>query len=202
MAFLKKMCRTRCRICAHAHCCGWSLLYWLRTSRRRRNSNRILESDFLNTINSSLVKTIKKYQAIIFDIDGTLCDSAQLCTSAWNKVLKDNGYENQILIADFKSNLEKPFPEIIQNIIPSPFNEEENIADLLNIAEIKTIEENGWNLYSGVYETIQELSNLYNIALISNCQSDYLNMFLHLSGLQEFIADKDCWGFSNCTKTK
>lgn len=145
-------------------------------------------------------RNIKKYQAIIFDIDGTLCDSVGLCTMAWNNALKSLGSDSKINVVDFKANLGKPIGEIIENIVPDPYKKRADVVDLLNVAEIEAIEENGWFLYPGVIEALEQLSDNYSIALISNCQPDYLNKFVELSGLRKFIADRDCHGLNGVSK--
>lgn len=55
-------------------------------------------------------------------------------------------------------------------------------------------------MYDGVIETLNELKNDYAIAIVSNCQSGYLNAFLTHYKLKDTLTDFECAGSSPLSK--
>ena len=60
--------------------------------------------------------------------------------------------------------------------------------------------EHGANMYEGVMETLKELKKDYALAIVSNCQTGYLNAFLTHYGLNDFFTDTECAGSSPLSK--
>jgi len=115
-----------------------------------------------------------KYEALIFDLDGTLWDANRQCTEAWNRVLNRLGYERRISLEEMNSATGKPIDEIIEELLPGIRQEHSDITLLLNEMEKEIIGGSGADIYSGVKEKIPELSSFYKIFIVSNCQEWYL----------------------------
>ena len=47
-------------------------------------------------------------------------------------------------------------------------------------------------LYPGVKETVIRLAGNYELFIVSNCQSGYIEVLLKTSGLGEYIKDMEC----------
>jgi phosphoglycolate phosphatase len=143
-----------------------------------------------------------KYDAIIFDIDGTLFDSADLCTKSWNLALESMGAKITISKDNMKKSLGLNTEEIIAKLIPKEFNNIPNLNILLDKYEITTLEKDGCQLYPNVMKVIKKLAHNHKIGIISNCQEKYLSQFLKHSGLSDYITDNDCYGRAKNTKTE
>ena len=56
------------------------------------------------------------------------------------------------------------------------------------------IEREGGALYEGVKEDLISLAGSYPLAIVSNCQTGYIELFLAQSGLGPVFRDFECWG--------
>ncbi len=58
----------------------------------------------------------------------------------------------------------------------------------------------GASMYDGVISALNVLKKKYKIAIVSNCQSGYLDAFLTHYNLKEMLTDYECAGSSELTK--
>lgn len=56
------------------------------------------------------------------------------------------------------------------------------------------------NIYTNSINTIKELSKDYDLFIVSNCQSGYIEAFLKYFNLQSFFKDYECSGNTNLSK--
>lgn len=145
---------------------------------------------------------MREYEALIFDLDGTLWNVNQCCTDAWNKVLEGLGYEKRITLEEMNSVTGMPMDDIMKALLPEIINNQAGLHDLLNQMEEEMIGKQGTFVFPGVTEEIPELSKHFRLFMVSNCQEWYLLRFLEFSGIGRFLSGWDCYGKSGTEKHK
>lgn len=138
-------------------------------------------------------ESIKKVQnvGIIFDMDGTLWDSTENITKAWNEVLVKYGYGQLKLTVE---QVSKEMGKLMRDIADSLFNDiPENIRyeifeECLSY-ENEYLLKNGANVYDGVEDVFKELNKKYNVFIVSNCQEGYLRTFLEYYDFNKYVLD-------------
>jgi len=143
-----------------------------------------------------------KYEAIVFDLDGTLWNSNKTCTGAWNTVLQDLANNTRITVRDMDSVSGKPIEECINMLLPGIKQKHGNINELLTESERNYIDRYGSVMYADVLENIIKLADLFKIYIVSNCQEWYLQKFIQISKLSHVLSGWDCFGRSGREKSK
>ncbi len=137
---------------------------------------------------------------IIFDMDGTLWDSASQVAEAWSRVTVPK-IGKQVTAQDMYRTMGMPMDELAKAIFPGYDPEK-----LLPILEEGYREENdylaahGAELYPDLISTIQMLSKMYPLYIVSNCQEGYIEAFLSYYQLEPYFQDYICFGANNRPK--
>ena len=104
-----------------------------------------------------------KHKGIIFDMDGTLWDSAENVAKSWNKAIADYGYERApITKEDMYSVMGKTMDVLASIIFPNCTCRDE----LINVCyreENDYLTVHGGELYPDVEKTLDELSERYDL---------------------------------------
>ena len=139
---------------------------------------------------------------IILDIDGTLWDSTPIVADAWNIVL--NEYTDVAWRATpekLKQLFGRPLP-VIASMIFTELPEEEQVA-LINKCceeEHRALKKTPGFAFEGVVDTIKKLSEKYKVCIVSNCQSGYIELTSKALGIEEYITDFECPGYTGLPK--
>lgn len=140
-------------------------------------------------------------KALLFDLDGTLWDSRETITNAWNHVFKKNNID---LIIN-KEQLDNILGMTSNEIKDSFFKDIDNIDNLMKECENTEnifIKEQGGILYPNTIEVLKELSNNYDLYIISNCQKGYIESFLEYYKINHLFKDIECSGNTLLNKEK
>ncbi len=137
------------------------------------------------------------YDALVFDIDGTLWTAMETSKKAFNKALKDHGYKEQVSLSDVISVTGLPFDLYLKNLFPFVEN---SFYDVLDEYERVFIKKEGGHLYEGVISGLKELSSKVDLYLVSNCDTWYLDAFLDFSSLSSIIKSSHCHGHERKSK--
>lgn len=131
---------------------------------------------------------------IIFDMDGTLWDSASQVAAAWSTITIPK-LGKEVTKEDMYRTMGMPMDQLAKAIFP-----EHELSELLPILEEGYQVENdylakhGAVLYPHLPETLRTLSASYPLYIVSNCQEGYIEAFLSYYKLEGYFEDFICFG--------
>jgi phosphoglycolate phosphatase len=162
-------------------------------------------------VSTSLKKTIAScalvlakvscYEALVFDLDGTLWDSTETVARAWNSALAELGFARRLEPSDIGSIMGLNHQQIGTRLFPelSP-KEWGSLSERCYVEEERLIRSQGGHLYAGVRESLAGLE--LPKAIVSNCQSGYIEAFLAWSQLGARFCDWCCHGDTGLSKAE
>lgn len=134
---------------------------------------------------------------IIFDVDGTLWDTTEVVSKAWNRAISEVGGTAAVITA---SVLKKEFGKTMDVIAEDLFYDagmetRDMILEKCCEYEHEDLTKNtGDLLYPGVKETLVKLSEKCRLFIVSNCQCGYIELFMEKAGIEKYIRDYECFG--------
>ena len=144
---------------------------------------------------------MKKIDAIIFDLDGTLWNTVDSCLKAISLVKEEhNDITRDVTREQIESAMGKTSDEIINiyyGYLPRKKGEEYANEAFNKNAFNKNVEnllKEGGTLYPNTRETIINLSRKYKLYIVSNCVKGYIESFLNTSGLKDYFDDYESYG--------
>ena len=143
---------------------------------------------------------MKKYDSLIFDLDGTLWDACSSTAKGWTKAMSLVNQKKIVTREDIESICGLVYDEILEKLFSSIDIDRLELKKLLNDNEKSMVEKKGGILYEGVLEYIPLLSAKYKLFIVSNCQKWYLDAFLSHSKLNQYFQDWESHG--NTGKSK
>lgn len=143
-----------------------------------------------------------KTKAVIFDLDGTLWDARENICAAWNKVLAENYPQaRRIPEEDFTSQMGKLLPDIGDELLDwLDKSERERALGLCCEYENRYLAAAGGKLFDSEKETLERLTEKYQLFIVSNCQSGYIETFLLSMSMEHYFADRLCSGQTGLVK--
>ena len=143
-------------------------------------------------------------KGIIFDMDGTLWDSAEEVAKSWTEIVKKE-YPDlpEITTEDIQGVMGKTMDVIARLLFPSL--DETAQMELLDKCckwENDYLREHGGVLYPELEETLKILQKDYNLYIVSNCQSGYIEAFLEHYDFGKYFSDIECYGNNKLSKGK
>ena len=133
---------------------------------------------------------------IIFDMDGTLWDSASEVAASWTEVVKREYQPERVITKeDMQSVMGKPMDLLSAALFPELSEKErEELMGKCCVEENEYLREHGGKLYPDVEETLKKLSAKYRLFIVSNCQSGYVEAFLYHYHFEKYFDDIECYG--------
>ena len=139
---------------------------------------------------------------IIFDMDGTLWDSAKAVADSWTEVVaREYTPERVITEEEIKSVMGLTMDKLAARIFPElPEEKRLQLLDVCGRQENEYLRTHGAIVYPQVEETFQKLKEKYHLYIVSNCQSGYIEAFLEYYGFGKYIEDIECYGNNGLVK--
>ena len=146
--------------------------------------------------------TKKWEKGILFDLDGTLWDSAEGVAESWSTALIQLGRPERCTVDMCHRLMGKTMVDIARIMFPDEKLEEaERLLKVCTDAENAWLAERGGQLYEGMMETLEGLKNAgYFLAVVSNCQEGYIEAFIHAHHLEALFDDTECYGHTRKLK--
>lgn len=141
-------------------------------------------------------------KGIIFDMDGTLWDSAEGVAKAWTRIVnREHDKERVITVKDIHGVMGKTMDKIAEELFPE-LTEGPRLELLEKCCEDENtyLREQGGVLYPELEETLKELQKDYHLYIVSNCQSGYIEAFFEYYGFGHYFEDIECFGNNGLQK--
>ncbi|MDD6276364.1 MAG: HAD family hydrolase [Clostridia bacterium] len=132
--------------------------------------------------------------SIGFDLDGTLWNSLDATTAAWDETAREFGLPEPtydevkgVMGLNKRDLMNKLFPQIIEK------EQDEFFATAAQKSD-KILRQKGGILFDGLQETLEKLSKTHSLYIVSNCQEGYIETFLSFHKLGQYFCDYQCSG--------
>ena len=133
---------------------------------------------------------------LLFDLDGTLWDSAPAVAEAWNEVFqRECPGLKPLTVDDIHGVMGMTMKEISLALYPdADMPRRDEIFDICCRYEVEYLYTHCGALYPdfrAVMETLKAQG--YDLAVVSNCQTGYVKAFLTASGASDLFVDYEEW---------
>lgn len=140
---------------------------------------------------------MKKYDALIFDLDGTLWDATLGITYAWNQIFQQHHISLQLSLQEIQNVMGYTSKEIADKFFPNDILKGEKIITTCCHLQLPYFNKENVCIYPHLLQTIKLLAKKYKLCIVSNCLKGYIEKFLEISNLKDYFSD-----FENAENTK
>lgn len=141
-------------------------------------------------------------KGIIFDMDGTIWDSAEGVATSWTQVVQAEYDATRVITTEEIHNIMGKTMDVIAEIFFPDLEVEKRNELMKNCckSENEYLSMHGGILYDDLEETLQKLQKKYHLYIVSNCQSGYIESFLEYYNLGKYFEDMECFGNNGMQK--
>lgn len=145
----------------------------------------------------------QKFDALIFDLDGTLWYACEPIAKGWNETFAHFGIDVTVNAQHIESVAGHPFHKCVEALLPKlDLSQYPDFVEKLGFYERRHMEREGGKVYPHVQETLEKLKKNHELFIVSNCSAWYLEMFLQNPDLRKLFKDWDCFGLSSISKSE
>ncbi len=136
------------------------------------------------------------FDAVIFDVDGTLWDATARAAESWQATCERLGVPahhitQERLMKEFGKTLE----DIGYSLFPDlPKKESVRILDQCCTDELDYLRANHPDFYPEIREVLSSLASRLPVFIVSNCQAGYIEAMMETAGIEAIITDHLCPG--------
>lgn len=141
-------------------------------------------------------------KGIIFDMDGTLWDSAAGVAASWTEVVKREYRDDRVITEkEIQSVMGKTMDKLAEALFPElSYEKRMKLLEHCCNEENDYLRQHGGVLYENLEVTLQKLKRNYSLYIVSNCQSGYIEAFLEYYGFEHYFEDIECYGNNGLEK--
>ena len=136
-------------------------------------------------------------KGIIFDMDGTLWDSAENVAISWNIAIDKVGFQREPITKDDMYRVMGLTMDKIADLLFDGAKDEmkDELLRVSCVEENEYLKAHGGVIYPDLRSTMEELKGLgYHLYIVSNCQSGYIESFLDYYQFHDLFEDIECYG--------
>ena len=140
---------------------------------------------------------------LLFDLDGTLWDSAPAVAEAWNEIFqRECSGLKPLTVDDIHGVMGMTMKEISLALYPDVgMPRRDEIFDICCRYEVEYLYTHCGTLYPDFRTVMETLKTRgYDLAVVSNCQTGYVKAFLTSSGASDLFIDYEEWERTGLTK--
>lgn len=137
-----------------------------------------------------------RYDGILFDLDGTLWNATRAIQASWEIALADAAdVERAPTVQELEGVMGMTAEALMATLFPRLSRERGlELFDRCCQVENEYLRAHGGVLYDGVEETLAQLSSRLPLAIVSNCNAEYIPCFLDAHRLRPYFKDWECVG--------
>ena len=141
--------------------------------------------------------------AVIFDADGTIWDSAGPITASWNIALEKHcPYPLHLETSTIRSMLGRPMTDFYALFREEmSLEEKQALLDACTEEEERYIRQHHPDFFPGVLEMFRDLSKKVSLYILSNCQCGYIDLVIEAGHLQPYVSGQLCFGDTGLPKS-
>lgn len=138
---------------------------------------------------------MKNYDALIFDMDGTLWDAREQVTKGWNLAYEAyTGKPGWLTMENFACHFGATLYDLVRIAFPGVAEEEiDGINNLCQASQTKVLRQEPGVLYPGVLELIPKLAEHYDLYIVSNCAHNYIDCLAEGYDLRRYFKGWMCF---------
>lgn len=143
------------------------------------------------------------FDAIIFDLDGTLWDATDVICKTWNIILEShkNIRKEPITVKELEGCMGLQLDKIGEKLFKNTSAEiRKTLMDKCCDLECEYLSKEGGKLFPDLETTLQELKEKYKLFIVSNCQCGYIESFFEGHNLSKYFNDILCAGDTGLSK--
>ena len=143
-----------------------------------------------------------RFDALVFDIDGTLWDSCEGVRDSWELSLRERfGCGDAPTLGQVRSIMGLTPDEIAVKLFSAFGPRAREVFDLLSVDECAYLAVHGASVYPGVPAVLRALAAERRLFIVSNCQAGYIEAFLASAGLEAQFEGHLCAGVTGLDKS-